>query len=198
MKNGMIYMRKVKKALIIGNGPSRKSINIDKAGRNIATYGCNAIYRDHKFIDYIIAIDDGMIAELQRAEHSWSNIIIPPEDERYEPWDYSVAVGRQGRARNNAGMIAMHEAIKHGKNDLTCIGFDFLANSTDNMYDGTKNYGPETRCDGAGNQWRGLYFSWFLDQHPTVSFTMVMADDAFYDKNHNIPNLHFTTVSEYK
>ena len=27
---------------------------------------------------------------------------------------------------------------------------------------------------------------------------MVMADDAFYDKSHNIPNLHFTTVSEYK
>ena len=189
-------MRKVKKAIIIGNGPSRKSINIDKVDRNTATYGCNAIYRDHKFIDHIIAIDDGMIAELQRVEHPWSNIIIPPEDERYEPHEYGAVVGR--RARNNAGMIAMHEAIKHGHNDLTCIGFDFLSNSTDNMYDGTKNYGPETRCSGSDNQWRGLYFSWFLNQHPSVSFTMVMADDAFFDKGHNIPNLHFTTVSEYK
>jgi hypothetical protein len=196
MKNGMTYMRKVKKALIIGNGPSRKSIDIDNV-TDMTTFGCNAIYRDHSKIDYIVAMDDGMIKELhENCDCTHSTLIIPPEDERYEPHEYGAVVGR--RARNNAGMIAMDEAIKRGYNDLTCIGFDFLSNSTDNMYDGTSNYGPETRCDGAGNQWRGLYFSWFLNQHPSVSFTRVRADDAFYDKGHNIPNLHFTTVSEYK
>ena len=196
MKTGMTYMRKVKKALIIGNGPSRKSIDIDNV-TDMTTFGCNAIYRDHSKIDYIVAMDDGMIKELhENCDCTHSTLIIPPEDERYEPYEYGAVVGR--RARNNAGMIAMDEAIKRGYNDLTCIGFDFLSNSTDNVYDGTSNYGPETRCDGAGNQWRGLYFSWFLNQHPSVSFTMVMADDAFFDKNHNIPNLHFTTVSEYK
>ena len=46
MKTGMTYMRKVKKALIIGNGPSRKSIDIDNV-TDMTTFGCNAIYRDH-------------------------------------------------------------------------------------------------------------------------------------------------------
>ena len=189
-------MRKVKKALIIGNGPSRKSIDIDNV-TDMTTFGCNAIYRDHSKIDYIVAMDDGMIKEMnENCDCTHSTLIIPPEEERYESHEYSAIVGR--RARNNAGMIAMDEAIKRGHNDLTCIGFDFLSNSTDNVYDGTPNYGPETRCSGSDNQWRGLYFSWFLNQHPSVSFTMVMADDAFFDKNHNIPNLHFTTVSEYK
>ena len=189
-------MRKVKKALIIGNGPSRRSIDIDNV-TNMTTFGCNAIYRDHSKIDYIVAIDDGMIKELhENCDCTHSTLIVPPEDERYEPYDYSMAVGRGGRARNNAGMIAMDEAIKRDHNDLTCIGFDFLSNSTGNMYDGTPNYGPETRCSEGDNQWRALYFSWFLAQHPTVCFRMVMPDDA-QQPEHEIPNLHFITVSEF-
>lgn len=187
-------MRKVKKALIIGNGPSRKSIDVDSM-TDLTSFGCNAIYRDHSKIDYIVAMDEGMVKELQEnADCTHTTLIIPSEEECFEPYEYGVAVGR--RARNNAGMIAMEEAIKRDHNDLTCIGFDFLANSTGNMYDGTENYGPETRCSEADNQWRALYFSWFLAQHRSVCFRMVMADDARLPE-HEIPNLHFIRVSEF-
>jgi hypothetical protein len=166
---------KPKAACIIGNGPSRKPIDLFDIP--ITTFGCNALYRDFGVLDYLIAIDDGMIAEIQRQELPHTKVIIPPEEDRWESKEYNPYT----RRRSNAGMNAMSEAIALGHNMLYCLGFDFILSgdaSVDNIYKNTSNYGPETHAHENDNYWRIAYFEWFAKQNPSVNFFMVIPDDA--------------------
>ena len=76
--------------------------------------------------------------------------------------------------RSNAGMNAMIEAIRHGHEQLIMIGFDFIvANEqigTSNMYDGTENYGPNTRASFQDQARRMNYLNWFIDKNWDIDF----------------------------
>ena len=166
----------IKPAIIIGNGPSRNSIDLHKLVGKAPLYGCNALYRDFNKSDYLIAIDDGMIEEIRtRLPLKTTQAIIPPEDERWESVEYSP-----NRRRSNAGMVAMDYAIKHGNNLLYLLGFDFILegeDSVDNVYKNSDNYGPETHAREEDNYYRLKYFEWFVSKHLGVSVVFVIPDD---------------------
>ena len=168
----------IKPAIIIGNGPSRNSIDLHKLVGKAPLYGCNALYRDFNKSDYLIAIDDGMIDEIKSVLptlYKNTQAIIPPEDERWESAEYSP-----NRRRNNAGMVAMDYAIKHGNNLLYLLGFDFILegeDSVDNVYKDTDNYGPETHAREEDNYYRLKYFEWYVSKHLGVSVVFVIPDD---------------------
>ena len=168
-------MSSIKPAVIIGNGVSRKEIDLYKLLDKAPLYGCNALYREFHKWDYLVAIDQGMINELYKERVDDGNLIIPPEDERWESAEYS-----KHRRRNNAGMIAMDYAIKHGNNLLYLLGFDFILegeNSVDNIFKNTKNYGPETHAREEDNYFRLKYFEWYVNNHKDVSIVFVVPDD---------------------
>lgn len=194
MATGMNYMM-MKPAVIIGNGPSRKDIDLDSI--EASTFGCNAIYRDHSKIDFIVAIDDGMIKELhENCDCSHTTLIVPPEDECWESADYNPLA----RRRSNAGMNAMIEAIKRGHNALYCLGFDFMLEDQEasaNMYKGSKNYGPETASVEEDVYNRLKYFDWFANEHPKVKFIMVIPDDSRVKQMHS-PNIVAMRKSIFK
>jgi len=160
-------------AVVIGNGESRKEIDLNELVGQAKLYGCNALYRDFSKLDYLIAMDDGMIEEIQtRLPLRGTQAVFPPEEERYE-------LSGSGK-RNNAGMIAMEESIKHGHDFIYCIGFDFIEKASDgnnNVYNGTENYGPETRASRSDHFARLKYFDWYASQRPNVIFCFVMPDN---------------------
>lgn len=164
---------KKKIAFVIGNGPSRKPVDLyDLHYTSGLTFGCNALYRECQTIDVIVAIDDGMIKELQGADLGATELVIPPEDERWEHPEFNV-----NRRRSNAGMNAMSEAITQGCNILYCLGFDFLLGgkaSVDNVFKGTKNYGKETAANVSDNNHRARYLEWFAKRNPDIQFVMVV------------------------
>jgi len=166
---------KKKIAFVIGNGPSRKPVDLhDLHYTSGLTFGCNALYRECKQLDFIVAIDDGMIKELQGADLGATELVIPPEDERWEHPEFNV-----NRRRSNAGMNAMSEAITQGCNILYCLGFDFLLGgeaSVDNIFKGTKNYGKETAANVSDNNHRARYLEWFAKRNPDIQFVMVVPD----------------------
>ena len=51
------------KAWVIGNGPSRKSVNLEDLKKEGVVYGCNALYRDWE-PDYLVANDWRMMLEI--------------------------------------------------------------------------------------------------------------------------------------
>jgi hypothetical protein len=170
-------------ALIVGNGTSRMPLDLLKMMETLgdnrpAVYGCNALYRefapDYQLPDYLAAIDDGVIAEISKSDFPLSRLIVPPPEERWEPLELHPGLHRP---RSNAGMVAMAEAIRRGATALLCVGFDsFLKDaeqSLSNMFDGTDNYGPETRAKVWDNPGRVRFMSWFARQHPDVSFIFV-------------------------
>lgn len=161
-------------AIIIGNGKSREEINLDTLLGQGTIFGCNALYRDFDGYDYLVAIDDRMINEIQTTEKRITGqSIFPPEHERYEE-----TTGR----RNNAGMVAMREAIKQGHDMLYCVGFDFILDgndSVDNVYLGTPNYTPETQYGLLeANYHRIKYLEWVAGQNPEIKFIFIIPDNA--------------------
>lgn len=164
-------------AIIIGNGPSRKEINLDTLVGQGTIFGCNALYRNFDGWDYLVAIDDRMINEIQTTEKKLpGKVIIPPENERWESAEYSRI-----RRRSNAGMNAMEAAIQSGHNILYCLGFDFILEgdiSTGNVYKDSRNYEPHTQSNGEDNYNRVKYLEWFANKHPEIKFVFVIPDNT--------------------
>lgn len=162
-------------AFIIGNGTSRKGFDLKKLKPYGTIYGCNALYRDfpdHSIPDFLVAIDDGIITEIEGSDFPSKRFIVPPIDERWEPAECNI-----GRPRSNAGMNAMREAIKMEYNQLICLGFDFLIQDDkqllSNIYDGSQNYGPSTRASAADNPGRVNYLQWLIRKNPDVDFIFI-------------------------
>lgn len=165
-------------AIIVGNGTSRKDFDLTRLQPYGTIYGCNALYRDfpdHSIPDVLVAIDDGIIAEIESSSFPSKRFVVPPIDERWEPAECNI-----GRPRSNAGMNAMREAIKAGYDQLICLGFDFLIGGPNqflsNMYDGTENYGPDTRANAGDNPGRVNYLQWLVRKHPDVDFIFIYPD----------------------
>jgi hypothetical protein len=159
-----------KTAFIIGNGKSRAGLDLNVLRPYGTIFGCNALYR-HFTPDYLVAIDDGMIHEIENSEFPKDRFIVPDFYECFEP----VALHPSGKVpRSNAGMNAMLEAIRRDHDQLILIGFDFIVASEDlctgNMYKGTVNYGPETHCSFADSANRMRFLNWFIDQNKEVKF----------------------------
>lgn len=167
-----------KVAFIVGNGVSRQEIDLNNLVGRAPIYGCNALYRDFDKWDYLVSIDQGMVNEVRKGEGAFGNgvIIVPPENMHYEPLEYSPR-----RRRNNAGMLAMETAISRGFDILYLLGIDFVLSgdiSTDNVYKGTENYGPETHANKDDNYHRIKYFEWFARKNSGVKFVFVIPDNV--------------------
>lgn len=168
------------KALIIGNGASRKSLNLESLRNKGTIFGCNALYRDFE-PDYLVAIDDKIIKEIEESYANLNTCIFPPEEERYEPPGvYGLKSGPT--PRSNAGMVAMQQAVQMGFRELHCFGFDFLVVNDEvavsNMYEGTNAYGPETRTNLPDTRNRMRFLGWFIDNNPDVNFVFVYPKDT--------------------
>jgi hypothetical protein len=171
-------------AIIVGNGTSRKVMDLAAMVRTMGDdrpriYGCNALYREYESAgyiipDYLVAIDEGIITEIESSSFPAKRVVVPPEDDRWEPKELHP---RRWRPRGNAGVAAMIAAIRNGAKILLCIGFDsFLQDakqSVSNLYDGTANYGPETRANVADNFGRVRYMAWVARTNPDVDFVFV-------------------------
>jgi len=176
-------------AAIIGNGTSRLEFSITQIPSHIITYGCNGIHRNyppitHPYPDYVVAVDKGMVNEIRRGIHSdpnlcfpLSRLLVPEDNDCWEP-----AECNPNRPRMNAGMAAMRFAINHGKTQLFCFGFDFLLTTPDqavsNIFDGSLNYGPETRANHADTPGRLHFLNWLTTKHPDVSFIFVFPENS--------------------
>lgn len=157
----------MRRALIIGNGPSRLDFNLETIKGKLTTFGCNAIYRDFE-PDWLVAIDQGIIAEIKNSDFPKEKFINVPWEEQFEP-----AEANPGRPRSNAGMNAMLEAIKRDYYTLYCIGFDFLIDdetATNNIYADTNAYGDETRVSLQDSRNRMNFLRWFVRSNYMCKF----------------------------
>lgn len=187
------------RAFVIGNGRSRSNFQLKYLKGKGTVFGCNALYRD-TFVknnwdlpDYLVAIDEKIITEIESSNFPSQRFHVPPVEEQYEPVDYHLelsGIDKRGlminnpglmeqiqTPRSNAGMNAMKLAIKKGARQIFALGFDFILatdESTTNMYKGTNAYGPETAAGHADSVNRTKYMNWFAEQNRDVSFIFVM------------------------
>ena len=63
----------MKNVYVLGNGESRKNIDVNHLRTLGKVYGCNAIYRDTK-VDVLVCIDDGISHEVYTSGYAKDNI----------------------------------------------------------------------------------------------------------------------------
>ena len=164
--------RNSNRAFIIGNGASREGFDLEQLRPYGEIYGCNALYRDFE-PDWLVAIDQAITEEIQESDFPKEKFIHPIMEEQFEHPEFNPFT----RLRSNAGMNAMIEALKRGKRELICLGFDFIINdsiSVSNLYDGSNAYGPETRTSVADNVRRVKYLDWFANKNNVAQFRMIL------------------------
>lgn len=168
--------------LVIGNGESRKNINID----NIISpkVGCNAIMRDYP-VDYLVCVDRRMVEEaislginnhsLVYTRKDWYNSYKNHKRLRMVPDLPYVGSERWDEPFNwGSGPYAVLLAAKLDKErDVQLIGFDLYSktNTVNNIYKGTPNYDSEDKRPVDPRYWIhqiGMVFKNF----PKVTFTI--------------------------
>jgi len=167
---------------VIGNGSSREKFKLESLKGKGTVFGCNALYRDYEdyiLPDYLVAIDEAIIKEIEGSKFPKDRFLNPPEDEKWEPvelhWGKSDKKDwNPARPRSNAGMNAINEAIKKGYTSIYIFGFDFLVVNEkiaiSNVFHGTECYGLDTRANLNDTRNRMNYLGWMIEQNPDVKF----------------------------
>jgi len=201
-----------KTAYIIGNGGSRKEFDLLLLKGKGTVFGCNALYRDYqrstpKYVlpDYLVAIDNPIITEIESSDFPSSRVLIPPEDEKWEPVElhWGRAVNKQWdpqRPRSNAGMNAILEAIKLEYETLYVFGFDFLVvdqnTAMSNLYDGTDCYGLETRANLNDTRNRMKYLGYVIENNPKTNFVFCYPKETIAGGIYN-PQAENTCITSF-
>lgn len=143
------------KAVVIGNGESRRDIDLEQYKQTHTLIGCNAIHRD-TIVDHLVCCDRRMAAEatenpltkntLIYVRSSWfhyfrkiqknKNIRTVPE------LPYTSELKKDHPDHWGSGGYAILLAASLGFNEVELIGFDLYSfnQSVNNIYKGTENY----------------------------------------------------------
>ena len=137
------------KTLVIGNGESRKNINLDLI--HCTKYGCNAIFRDH-YVDHLICVDSRMVDEALVSLKKISKIYTRTDwINNYEQFPQVKVVPNLPYAGTNreddpwhwgSGPYAVLLAALDYPSTVEMIGFDLygIDGKVNNVYKGTQNY----------------------------------------------------------
>jgi len=168
-------------AFIIGNGPSRKAIDLKDLRPHGTIWGCNALYRDFA-PDYLLVIDRKMQQEIVARNYHLENKVIfrdasnkavhIPEHPNIYTFNNRIS------SPNNSGAASIYFAMRKGFRNIYLIGFDFErpdTNQQGNVYAGTPCYDrhgsrppklPKNITDKIGR--------WAEINHDKVKFTRVI------------------------
>lgn len=138
-----------KTAFVLGNGLSRKGIDLETLKQYGPIYGCNAIYREFD-PDYLISVDVKMVLELNKAKYQmrnpncWTNKNKAIE----QLTGFNIFNPSKGWS---SGPTALWLASQHQYEKIYILGFDYRGlqdgKQFNNVYADTPNYKKST--DGA-------------------------------------------------
>tara|TARA_B100001057_G_scaffold498948_1_gene607767 strand:+ start:3347 stop:4081 length:735 start_codon:yes stop_codon:yes gene_type:complete len=136
-------------AVVIGNGQSRDSFNLQllarhKGGLNASmrcqTYGCNAVYRDFS-PDFLVVHNPAMVNEVVESGYCENKIVYSSAQQLVKHPGKLYLIPQN--VNMNAGALATYIAAFDNHKDIYLLGFDNQrdADSNNNIYAGTPNYG---------------------------------------------------------
>ena len=187
-------------AFVIGNGTSRKPINLHKLKPIGKIYGCNALYREFD-PDYLVAVDTKMVNEInhvgwQLTHEVWTNPNRAYKDyNKFNYFDPSLGWSTGPTTLN----LAREES--HNNQDIYILGFDYegLNNKVNNIYANTENY----KTSDATATYHGIWARQtgiVIQKNPTKRYIRVALErDSFLPDNLKVwGNLYHMTVQEFK
>lgn len=188
-------------AFVLGNGTSRKSINLQKLKQHGTVYGCNALYREFA-PDHLVCVDTKMIIEVSDVGYNntysvWSN----PNKLTKNTSNINIMNPNKGWS---SGPTAMLLASQHNHNEVYLLGFDYVGvgsekEKVNNVYAGTKNYKrAEDRATYYGNWTRQTMMCSNL--FPRTKYTRIIPEEDFFipDYLKGLQNFSHQTTEIFK
>jgi hypothetical protein len=181
------------RAIIVGNGTSRSSFDLNRIALQTEVYSCGIAYKGFENLNRVnlfnVTIEEYRKKMLEEVNiFSSSRILFPDVIEDH--LESSLYHGHTGpRPRSNTGMYAMKCAILNGNSIIYILGFDSLIKddteqSVSNMFDGA----AQTRTNARDNPNRIQYLDWFMSHNNLVDFVFV------FDKQYDFYNCKSTNM----
>ena len=179
-------------AFVLGNGESRRGIDIDDLKERGTVFACNAVYRTHQ-PHFLVAVDPKMILEIAETDYMIQNKVWSNFNAQYNKhqkimdhcnW-FTPSLGW------SSGPTALKMACDQGFKEIYILGFDYQGHKEDskqqrfklnNMFGDTRNY--KKRNDEAT-----FYGNWMnqtktvLKDFPLVKFNRVIPQGWFQPKD---------------
>ena len=197
-------MSRATTAFVIGNGTSRKSIDLHQLRKNSPPnskiYGCNAVYRDFE-PDYLVAVDTKMVTEINRSGWQLTHEVWTNPNRAYKTFNkfnfFEPSLGW------STGPTALNLASeeKHNNNEIYILGFDFegINKKLNNIYADTENYKKSEAVATYHGNW-ARQTGIIIQKNPTKRYIRVTEErDSFLPDNLRVwGNLHHMTVQDFK
>tara|TARA_R110001606_G_scaffold15338_1_gene63257 strand:+ start:474 stop:1058 length:585 start_codon:yes stop_codon:yes gene_type:complete len=129
----------IKTAFVLGNGTSRKSIDLNQLKENGKVYGCNALFREFA-PDFLVAVDTKMILEINKAAYQHSHPVWTNPNRAFNKMNgFNFFQTSKGWS---SGPTALWLASTHSTDTIYIIGFDYASidDKVNNIYADTYNY----------------------------------------------------------
>ena len=142
-----------KVAFVLGNGESRKGIQIEDLKKHGTVFACNGVYRTDR-PDFLVAVDPKMMMEIGESDYVIHNKVYSNYNVQYEKnqkikdhvqW-FRPSLGW------SSGPTALRLALEQGSTEVYMLGFDYKGfdkdskslNKFNNLYKDTRNYKKST------------------------------------------------------
>ena len=137
-------------AFVLGNGESRKGIDIDDLKQKGTVFACNGVYRTHR-PDFLIAVDPKMLLEIAESDYLIHNKVYSNFNVQYNkvPKILDHCQWFKPSLGWSSGPTALRLACDRGFKDIYILGFDYQGHSEsknkqrfrfNNIFKDTRNY----------------------------------------------------------
>ena len=195
--------------IVIGNGESRASIDINNFAKNKITVGCNAIYRDLQ-VNHLVCCDQPIMREALDA--------IPPTTLMYvrSQWFYTFKkllkyknirqlpdIPNPSNSRHDhsdhwgSGAYALLVASSISDSHILLIGFDLYSKGelVNNIYKDTENYSSSNTRAVDPSYWI-YHISKVFKSFPLQQFIVVNTDHWIMPELWKLPNVTFVSLNK--
>ena len=167
-------------AFVLGNGISRKPVQVENLSNYGKTYGCNALYRTFK-PDYLVAVDVKMILEINKSKYQHSNTVWTNPNRNFSKIEHlNYFNPSKGWS---SGPTALWLASEHSYKTIFILGFDYKGtgeknSNFNNIYADTMNYKKSKDSATFFGNWMRQTKS-VIKEHPEINYVRVIAPDNY-------------------
>jgi hypothetical protein len=137
-------------AFVLGNGQSRKGIDINDLKTKGTVFACNAVYRTHQ-PHWLVAVDPKMMLEIAETDYVVHNKVYSNYNAQYTKHQKLLdhVTWSKPSLGWSSGPTALRLACEKGFKDIYILGFDYQGLSEDknknrfrlnNIFGDTRNY----------------------------------------------------------
>ena len=179
-------------AFVLGNGESRKGIDIDDLKKHGTVFACNGVYRTDK-PDFLIAVDPKMVLEIAESDYLLQNKVYSNFNAQYNknPKILDHVQWFKPSLGWSSGPTALRMACDHGFKEIYILGFDYqgLSEGGKNNRFKVNNLFKDSRNYKKGNEQATFFGNWMnqtkkcLQDYPEVNFHRVIPTGWFQPKD---------------